>query len=174
LALNVAIALSTASITPPQAVYATLVVYNPNALGVSVTNVQLICTPLGATTEAIGGNFGVVPIGPGTTTLCPALGTITIGPFPLVQPSLANGGTFYLLNNESWGSSPANAQGALPLQQNYQVNALVYGSDLSVNTAAPASFLVSYIPPPPVGTMGGVLQLNNPSNSLGAFGIGWP
>lgn len=169
MALTVTVTLNPTSIVPPQATQASVSVYNPGGAPVSVQNIQMQVTPTGSTSQALAGNWGVPPIGPGVVTLVPSLGTIVLGPFPLVAPSLASGSTFYQL-----GSTSGNEQPSQVLTQSIAVSALVYGSDGSVNQSPQTVFLVSWVPPPPIGTMGGSLVFSLPGNSLGVFGLGWP
>lgn len=152
---------------PPQA---TLTVYNPNASPVVVTGATIFTTtPAGQCTCPV--SLPVVPLGPGMTTLVPALGSITFGPFAITMPSGANANPQQALNQVG-NLFPLNPQPAERPQQLFFVNALVYGSDGSVNTAGTAPFFMSYTAAPPVGFQGGPLFFSAPNNLALGFVTG--
>lgn len=151
----------TAGQTPPA--MATLTVYNPNAVAVSVLGVDLVFTDPSGNPIRPSINTGVMPIGVGLTTSAPPLGLITIGPFPLVFNTVANNNPFFDLPA---GSSPTNPQGALPPVVQINVGARVTASDGSINVAGVAGILVSPTSQPPVGFQGGVAQFQAPNNAV--------
>lgn len=157
--------------TPPP--MATLTVYNPGAVAVVVTGVQLNVRPI---LETLPGRTSmspsVVPIGPGQTTSVPALSSITIGPFPIVIATAANGNTYQTMG-PTGSVTPVNAQGSQPLQVTFMIGADVSGSDGSLNTAGQAGLLVSGSSQPPLGFQGGFLQFASPNNFIGCT-PGWP
>lgn len=154
--------------TPPPA--ATLTIFNPNAVAVVVTGVELAFTDkLGQTVRPVI-QPSVVPIGPGQPTSVPALGTVTLGPFPMTFGSAAASSSFAMVPP---GAQPANVQGSQPPQVEINIGALVYASDGSVNVAGRARVLVSYTVSPPLGYQGGVAQFGGPNNAnLVAAGVG--
>jgi hypothetical protein len=167
--------LNVATYVPGQnpAPMATLTIYNPNAVAVVVTGVQLQAKVLGdPNINRLAMPPSVVPIGPGMTTSVPALGTITIGPFPVVVASAANGNTAQSMG-PTGSTTPVNPQGSQPLQYTLMIGADVYGSDGSYNQAGVAALLVSYLSAPPLGFQGGFLQFNAPNNFIGMT-PGWP
>ena len=147
---------------PPQA---TLTVYNPNAVAVSVTGVQVTARAFGDTPINHVPMAPVLPaIGPGMTTSVPPLGTITVGPFPIVVGSAANANSFQVVNQTA-NLNPINPQGpALVPQTIVMVGAAVNGSDGSVNVASEAGLTVSYSNSPPLGYQGGFLNYAGPNN----------
>lgn len=153
--------------TPPQA---TLQVYNPNAVAVTVTGLELGFTDdLGNTIRPVV-QPSVPPIGIGQTTTVPALSSIFIGPFPMTFGSVAAGSQFDAVPPSS---QPSNSQGSQPLQQAINIGGLVYGSDGSVNVMGKARVFMSYTVPPPPAFQGGSAQFNGITNSnLVAVGVG--
>jgi hypothetical protein len=152
---------------PPQA---TLTVYNPNASPVVVTGVQVQIFDLDSDIE-MPANAPLVPIGPGQTTLVPALSSITIGPFAISVGSAANVNSFAAVN-QTGNLFAINPQPTQPPQNVITVGATVYGSDGSVNTAGVAPLLVSYTSAPPLGYQGGFLNFASPNNAAGGFLLG--
>lgn len=154
---------------PPQA---TLFVYNPNAVPVTVTGLQLSFRALNDVsinrTTALP---SVPPIGPGMTVTAPAGASISIGPFPVVVASGANVNSFQAIN-QTGNLNPINPQGSQPAQFTVMVGGLVYGSDGSVNTIGEAAILVSYESPPPVAYQGGFLQYASPNNFVSLMLMG--
>ncbi len=145
---------------------ATVTVYNPNASAISVTGIQMTVKFLNdPLTRTLNGS---PPIGPGMTTLCPALSSITIGPFPVVIPSASNVNSFAMVNMAG-NINPINPQGSQPPQSVAQIGAYVYASDLSSNVAGVAPLMISYTSAPPVGYQGGFLNLAGPNNLADAF-----
>jgi len=155
--------LNTASVTAGQnAAQATLSVYNPNASAVVVTGASVFTTTLaGQYTNST--NQSVVPLGPGMTTVVPALGLITFGPFPVAASSAANVNS-YAAVNQVGNLFAINPQPSQRPQQVLMVGALVYGSDGSVNVAGQAPLLVSYTSAPPLNYQGGPMMFSAPNN----------
>lgn len=157
--------------TPPP--MATLTVYNPNAVAVVVTAVQIQARVLGDLgVNRLAMSPSVVPIGPGQMTSVPALSSITIGPFPIVVASAAASNSYQSMG-PTGSTTPVNNQGSQPLQYTLMVGAEVLGSDASINQAGQAALLVSGSSAPPLGYQGGFLQFNAPNNFLGTT-PGWP
>lgn len=158
--------------TPPP--MATLTVYNPGAVAVVVTGVQLNVKPLleSGPPNRVAMAPSVVPIGPGMTTSVPPLSSINIGPFPIVVASAAAGNTYQQMG-PTGSVTPVNAQGSQPLQSTLMIGADVSGSDGSANIAGQAGLLVSYANPPPPAFQGGYLQFASPNNFIGTT-PGWP
>jgi hypothetical protein len=144
---------------PPQA---TLTVYNANASAVVVTGAQVFTTTLAGQYTSTS-SPPLVPLGSGATTLVPALSSITFGPFPIVMASAANANPQAVIN-PSGNINPVNPQPAERPFQTFNVGALVYGSDGSINTAGTAALLVGYTSVPPIGFQGGPLQFGMPNN----------
>ncbi len=143
---------------------ATVFVYNPNAVAVVVTSVQMSIAPANnPLVNSLPIPPSVPPTGVGMTTTVPALSSITIGPFPIVVSSAANVNSFQAVN-QTGNLNPINPQGSQPPQSRLLVGAYVYGSDGTVNVAGVAPLLVSYAIPPPVGYQGGFLQFSAPNN----------
>lgn len=153
--------------TPPQA---TLTVYNPNAVAVSVTGLELVFrNNAGAAVKPVL-QPSVPPTGVGQATSVPALSSITIGPFPMAFGSVAAGSSFAMVPP---GSQPSNPQGSQPLQTDINIGALVYASDGSVNVAGMARVFVSFSVAPPQAYQGGYAFFNGPNNAnLTAAGVG--
>ncbi len=155
--------------TPPP--MATVLVFNPNAVAVVVTGIQMQAAVLNATAPAINRLAmppSSPPIGPGMTTLVPALSSITIGPFPIVIGSAANDNSFQMVN-QTGNLNPVNPQGSQPPQYTVMVGADVYGSDGSFNSAGAAPVLVSYTSAPPPAYQGGYMQFASPNNLANAL-----
>jgi|ERR1700755_173225 len=154
----------TAGQTPPP--MATVFVYNPNAATVTVTGAKLYAF---AVNDPVGREIpfapAVLPTGPGMTVTVPALGSINIGPLPVVMGSAANANAFQMVNQVG-NLNPTNPQIALPPQTNINVGCLVYGSDGSINRAGTAGLLVSYTSSPPLGYQGGFLNFAAPNNFI--------
>ena len=163
MALQCQVTLNYASMTAGQtpAPQATLTVYNPNASAVLVTGANIYAQTLSGQ-RATSINPPTVPLIAGQSTV-PALSSLTFGPFAITIASLANSNTFQAII-PSGGQTPLNPQATQPSQIQYQVGALVYGSDGSVNTAGLAPLLVSFAPPPPMNWQGGPLQFSAPNN----------
>lgn len=152
----------TAGQNPPP--MATVTVFNPNASAVVVQSINMTAHPLlNANVNNLAMSPSVPPTGPGMTTSVPALGSITIGPFPIVVASAANVNSFQMVN-QTGNIFPVNPQGSQPPQTVVMVGAQVFGSDGSVNTAGEASVLVSYAINPPLGTQGGFMQFADGDN----------
>lgn len=141
---------------------ATLQVYNPSASAVVVTGASVnISSPGGQQTSAT--NQSVVPLGPGMTTVVPALSSITFGPFPIAPGSAANVNSFAAVNQVG-NLFAINPQASQRPQQLLLVGATVYGSDSSINIAGVAPLLVSYTSTPPLNYQGGLFQFAAPNN----------
>ena len=169
MALQCNVTLSYASMTAGQtpAPMATLTVYNPNASAVLVTGANIYAQTLSGQ-RATCINAPLVPLIAGQSTVS-ALSSLTFGPFPITIASLANSNTFQALI-PTGGQTPLNPQPSQPSVVQFQVGALVYGSDGSVNTAGVAPLLVSFTPPPPMNWQGGPMQFSAPNNlALGLF-----
>lgn len=152
----------TAGQNPPP--MATVTVFNPNAVAVSVTSIQMDARPfLDPNVNALAMSPSVPPTGPGMTTSVPALSTITIGPFPIVLGSASNVNSYQMVN-QTGNLNPVNPQGSQPPQQQVMVGAIVYGSDGSSNVAGKAGMTMSYTSTPPVSYQGGFLNLAGPNN----------
>lgn len=156
---------------PPQA---TVFVYNPNAVPVAVTGLQMRMHAQG---DRLGGHSSVQPnvppVGPGQTVVVPALGSINIGPFPVAVASAANVNPFQMVN-QTGNLNPVNPQPSQPPQYVMTIGATVQGSDGSTNEAGIGSLLVSYQSNPPLGYQGGFLNFSAPNNFLGIAVPGWP
>lgn len=151
---------------PPMA---TLFVYNPSAVAVSVTGVQMHSSVVGdANVNRLAMSPSVPPIGPGMTTSVPSLSSINIGPFPVVVGSAANVDSFQAVN-QSGNLNPINPQGSQPAQYALQIGATVQGSDGSSNEAGVAPLFVSYTAAPPQAFQGGYLQFASPNNLVAAL-----
>ncbi len=151
---------------------ATVQVYNPNAVTVVVTALQLNASVVNDGINKTAMAPTVAPIGPGMTVSAPALSSINIGPFPVVVASAANVNSFQAVN-QTGNLNPINPQGSQPAQFTVLIGADVYGSDGSFNTAGVAPLLVSYQSAPPVAFQGGFYQFASPNNFIG-FTPGWP
>ncbi len=154
---------------------ATVQVYNPNAVTVVVTALQLNSLVVNggvSSTNKTAMLPSVAPIGPGMTVSVPTLSSITIGPFPVVISSAANVNSFQAVN-QTGNLNPINPQGSQPAQFTVLIGADVYGSDGSFNTAGVASLLVSYQSAPPLAFQGGFYQFASPNNFIGVT-PGWP
>lgn len=149
---------------------ASLIVYNPNAVAVAVTGVQMQFSDVSGN-NVPGVSPVVPPTGPGMTTVAPALSIITIGPFPIVMGSAANANSFQMVN-QTGNLNPTNPQLAERPQTQLMVGAIVYGSDGSVNVAGAAGLLISYSAPPPPGYQGGFLNFAGPNNFMGGLMLG--
>jgi hypothetical protein len=173
MALQCQVTLNYASMTAGQtpAPQATLTVYNPNASAVLVTGANIYAQTLSGQ-RATSINPPTVPLIAGQSTV-PALSSLTFGPFAITIPSMGNGSMFQhvepvvLVN-----SAPANPQPSQPSYVQFQLGALVYGSDGSVNTAGVAPLMVSFAPPPPMNWQGGPLQFSAPNNLALGFASG--
>lgn len=141
---------------------ATLQVFNPNASAVVVTGAS-ISTATAAGQQANAVNQSVVPLGPGMTTVVPALSSITFGPFPISAGSAANVNSFAAVNQVG-NLFAINPQPSQRPQQLLLVGATVYGSDGSINIAGVAPLLVSYTSTPPLNYQGGLFQFAAPNN----------
>ena len=162
MALQCNLTVSSGSVTAGQPTQATLRVYNPNASAIVVTGCSVfLTTQAGQYTTAA--NVPSVAIGPGTTTSVPALSSITFGPFAIAVGSAAAASAFAAVF-QGTNPNPANPQPSQKPQAAYFVQALVYGSDGSINTSGVASVLVSYTLPPPMNFQGGPLMLSAPNN----------
>jgi hypothetical protein len=150
---------------------ATLTVYNPNAVAVAVTGVTVTGHVLGSTAGSLAMLPSSPPIGPGMTTVAPALSSITIGPFPVVVGTAANINSFQAVN-QTGNLNPINPQASQPAPFTVMVGAMVQGSDLSQNVAGEAGLLVSYASAPPLAYQGGFLQLAGPNNLSTAVAAG--
>ena len=159
---------------------ANILVFNPNAAAVIVTNAAMTFAMLGATGITQGGaglaySPSVPPIGPGQALTVPANGSITVGPFYVVIPSVAAANGFQTINPMPGAAVPSldfdgegfdsyGPGGGQP-QFTILVGATVYGSDGSVNTAGTAPYFVDVNVPPPPGFNGGFAQFGAPTNS---------
>ena len=150
---------ATAQQTPPVA--ATLTVFNPNAIAVSVTGADLVFTdPQGNPVRGVQAN--VPPLGVGQPTSIAPGATQTFGPFALVFAMAANVNSFQMVPP---GAQPGATQGSAPSTVQLQIGALVYASDGSTNVAGRAGLLVSPTSEPPIGYQGGVAQFQGANNS---------
>ncbi len=171
MALQCQVSLSYASYATGQnpAPMATVQVFNPNASAVVVTAINVKGR---VANDPLRGSLAMLPscppIGPGMTTVVPALSSITIGPFPIVVGSAANVNSFQAVNPVG-SLNPINPQGSQPAQFQVLVGADVYGSDGSFNEAGEAGLLVSYSSAPPPAYQGGYLQFTNPNNLAAGF-----
>lgn len=160
----------TAGQTPPP--MATLTVYNPNAVPVLVTGVQMQAQALG---DVVAGHVplgpSVVPIGPGMSIQLAALSSITIGPFPVTIPSVGASNQFQSVN-QTGNLNPINPQGSQPPQATFMIGATVYGSDGSVNIAGAAPILVDVAVRSPLGLQGGFAVFTNPANAANLIPLG--
>jgi hypothetical protein len=165
MALNVSVSLnydaySAGQNPPPQA---TLTVYNPNASTVIVTGVKMyafdVNDPVGRELDFAS---GTPPLGPNQPTAVAALGTLTIGPFPVVVGSAANANSYQSSNPV--GRTLVNSQLAHPPQSILGIGCVLYASDGSVNRAAWTPLQVSYTSSPPLGYQGGFCFFNGPNN----------
>lgn len=159
MSLNVA----TCSAGQSPAPMATLQVYNPNAVAVAVTGIQLQFFDSSTNLPInLAANPAMPAMGPGQTVVAPALSSITFGPFPVAVGSAANANTFpapsvgYL--------NPRNPQQAQSPVFGILVGALVYGSDGSTNDAGRAGLTVAASIQPPPTFQGGALQFAGPNN----------
>lgn len=162
MALQCNLTVSSGSVTAGQPTQATLTVYNANASAVVVTGCSVfVTTQAGQYTTAA--NLPSVPIGAGQTVSVPATSSVTFGPFPIVIGSAAAASAFAGIN-QGTNIFPLNPQPSQPAQQAFFVQALVYGSDGSVNVSGVAAVLVSYTLPPPMNYQGGPMQFFVPNN----------
>ena len=170
MALQCQMSVSNPSITAGQSSQATLTIYNPNAVAVSVTGVELTyADPQGAVMRP-SVNPSLIPIGPGQPTAIPALTVQSFGPFPIAIATVAASNGF---QSVPVGSIPNNIQGALQPVMQVFIGARVTASDGSINEAGKAGMLVSPTLSPPMGFQGGVAQFGAPNNSnLVAAGVG--
>ena len=164
MALNAAIQMSTNSCVAGATPVPTfsLVVGNPNAAAIVVTNVDIYFTDPQGNAIRPAASPVVPPIGQGQPTTVAANGSTTLGPMSLGIGSAANANSFQMVPP---GATPANPQGALPAQQQIFVHARVYGSDGSINEAAPGGILVSPALFPPPASQGGYVQFAGPNNA---------
>ena len=146
--------------TPPP--MATLQVYNPNAVAVVVTGVEMTFVDSLGQTQRPCINPPLVPIGTGQTVSVPPLSSLNFGPFPLAFGTAAAASSFDMVPP---GAQPPLTQGSQKPQQQFFVGARVYGSDGSVNESGRAGILVSYTVSPPLGYQGGFAQFANPNNT---------
>lgn len=149
---------------------ATLVVYNPNAVAVAVTGIQV--TLFGPTQLPINAAFNppTPAMGPGQTTVAPAVSSINFGPFPIV---VGSAGAISMPSPPSLNSAPmgGNPQVAEPPGTLLYVGATVMGSDGSVNEAGKVSLLLYPAVMQPF-TLGGTLFLSNGQNMLNGIIMG--
>lgn len=149
---------------------AILRVYNPNAVAIVVTGVQLVFKDSVGVERPFPILPSVVPIGYGQTVSVPATSSIDIGPFPLAFASSAAASSFERVPP---GAQPSMTQGSRPPQEQIFVGAIVTGSDGSSNIAGSAGVLVSYSVSPPVAYQGGFMNFYWPNNAaLVAAGVG--
>lgn len=147
--------------SPP--LQATLTVYNPNAVAVTVTSVQLACYVAGSNQVANACLPGVPPMGPGMLVTVPALSSINMGPFSIAMVSAANVNSFQMVNQAD-DPYPINPQPSQPANYSIQAVATVYGSDGSVNVSSPAGFTLAPQSSPPPGYQGNFLIFSAPNN----------
>jgi uncharacterized membrane protein len=149
---------------------ALLTVYNPNAVAVVVTGVVLVFKDAQGSPRQFSVSPSVVPVGYGQTTSVPALSSITIGPFPIAVGNVAPAAIF---NAVPPSSQPSLVQVAMPPQSKIFIEALVYGSDGSVNVSGAAGLLVTYTDAPPVAFQGGFANFYDPNAAaFVAAGVG--
>ena len=168
MALQCQVTLNYASMSAGQtpAPQATLTVFNPNASAVLVTGADIYRQTIAG--QRVTSGPALVPLIAGQSTVA-ALSTLTFGPFPVTFGMLANSNTFQAVV-PAGGQTPLNSQPSQPSQVAYQVGALVYGSDGSVNTAGLAPLLVSFAPIPPMNWQGGPMMFSAVNNlALGVF-----
>lgn len=163
MSLQANITLNVLSVPAGQPAQAMLQVYNPNAVTVVVTGVNVAFRALG---DALPGHTSVlpvlVPIGQGQTTSIPALSSVTF-PFTVVVPSAAVSNSFQAVN-QTGNLNPINPQGTQPSPFTIVVSADVFGSDGSSNAAGTAALIVGPAIPPPTGFQGGFLNQSAPNN----------
>ena len=147
---------------------ASLQVFNPNAVAVSVTGIELVFRDTQGLAQRPPVLEGLPPIGIGQTTSVPSLGVITIA-FPIAVANLASANSFQMVPPSS---VPANPQSANPPQSQLVIGARVYGSDGSVNDAGPGGLLVSFANPPPLGFQGGFSHFSGPNNAVLLAAVG--
>lgn len=159
----------TAGCSPPPQLY--LSVYNPNAVAVTVTGVQVYTRDIsGNMTRAPAGNVSF-PVGPGQPTTIAALGTQILGPVAFAVSSAANASSFQNVAQVS-GSATPNDQLSQSPQSIVVAAATVLGSDGSSNEAGTAGLLVSYTQVPAAGSQGGFLAYFNGTNFLTGLTLG--
>lgn len=164
MALVCTVVLSTTSYragaTPPP--MATVQCYNPTASTIVVSGVEIYGRVLGSSTPGNPVPMGMPlpPYGPGAPVTIAAGATLPVGPFPITAGSAAAA-----LRDGNTG----NAQPSQPLNYTLMIGAIVFGSDLSRNTAGEAGMLVSQTIAPTVGQQGGSLIFSKPTNSSGWF-----
>lgn len=151
----------TAGQTPPPA--ASLFIYNPNAVAVTVTGLEMVYTDAQGNPQQPVVNASVPPLGPGQPTTIAALGTTTLGPFPICVGSVGAESSFQMVPP---GSLPSNPQRANRGLTNLMVAMRVYGSDGSVNLSGADRLFVSYTVAPPLGYQGGFAQFAAPNNVI--------
>lgn len=159
MSLNVNTCVAGASPAP----MATLTVYNPNAVPVAVTAVQLKYFNAVTLAPIVASVAPSMPaVSPGQVMVAPALSSITFGPFPVSVGSASSANIFEALvttdtayTNQQRGQSP---------QLQMLIGADVYASDGSLNDAGRVGIMVSFNPPPPATYQGGYLSLSVPAN----------
>lgn len=136
-----------------------LKVYNPNASAVVVTGVQI------SFWDTVGNRLvsppvtpPMVPTGPGVPTVVPSLDSITMGPFPVVVQSAANGNASLMVPTSS---QPPNMQVSQPLVFNLVIGATVLASDGSTNEASRVQLRVAPQSTPPMGYQGGAANFSD-------------
>jgi len=167
MALQCQMGLNTFSVNAGQTAYATLTVYNPNAVPVVVTSALLRLSVLGDTgVNHMTMTGSIIPLIAGAPSTVAALGTSNFGPIAINLGSAAASNAFQtipLVN--AGGISTLSAQPSQPISYVVLVGADVTGSDGSVNQAGTAPLVLSPAVGPQVNSQGGVL-MSQPSNSL--------
>lgn len=152
---------------------ATLSVYNPNAVAVAVTGIQLQTFDISLKPVNGPTNLATPAMGPGQNVVVPALSSLTFGPFPFVAGSAANSSS-QLSVPWTASSPPVPASPQLAEHQRFHVllGGVVMGSDGSNNTITPAGVLVSYTAQPALLAQGGSLQFGSGNNLLTGIVMG--
>ena len=161
MALNAQLSVNLPSVTAGQTSHATLTVYNPNAVAVTVTGIELVWYDKMGVVVRPAVSPAVPPLGVGQPTSIAALGTQTFGPFALAVGSVAAASSFQMVPPSSL---PALEKASAPPQLELWVGGLLYASDGSVNVISKARLLVSYTVAPPLGFQGGFAQFHAINN----------
>lgn len=147
----------------------TLTVYNPNASAIVVTAAVLRVEDWNNPRNRIPCNIPLIPYSAGQSSLIPALGTLSFGPFNIaaVQPGSMNA---YIdpppTNMLGLGFGNAvQPDNAFPGSVQCRVGCVVYASDRSATEASPAGFLLNYTNPPPPTYQGGWATFSNGNNA---------
>lgn len=148
---------------PPMAA---VIITNPTATALSVLGGRLTVRQLGGDPNVSAPPMAL-PVGPGTSTVVPAGGTIVMSPLPVVVHSPAASNSFQAATGDTSLPRGQNAHVRMPgpaPQFTVLVGAELQASDGTVNEAATAPLLVDVAVPPPLGRQGGTLQFADPNN----------